>query len=129
MRNLHQLFDWQYIGQIIGGDFAKFCGLLRIYELYVLCSNKAATNSRLLPCQDNFRTRFYEFGFMCGSCLVRKITSGLFSPISSFEDGHTADGICSGHCTIPDLRILPTLQYLINKQEGRVELVSKPPRS
>ena len=34
MRNLHQLFDWQYIGQIICGDFAKFCGLLRIYELY-----------------------------------------------------------------------------------------------
>ena len=33
--NLHQLFDWQYIGQIIGGDFAKFCGLLRIYELYI----------------------------------------------------------------------------------------------
>jgi hypothetical protein len=30
---LHQLFDWQYIGQIIGGDFAKFCGLLKIYEL------------------------------------------------------------------------------------------------
>ena len=26
-------FDWQYIGQIIDGDFAKFCGLLRIYEL------------------------------------------------------------------------------------------------
>ena len=22
-----------YIGQIIGGDFAKFCGFLRIYEL------------------------------------------------------------------------------------------------
>ena len=34
LRNLHQLFDWQYIGQIISGDFAKFCGLLRIYELY-----------------------------------------------------------------------------------------------
>ena len=32
LQNLHQLFDWQYIGQIIGGDFAKFCGLLRIYE-------------------------------------------------------------------------------------------------
>ena len=31
--NPHQLFDMQYIGQIIGGDFAKFCGLLRIYEL------------------------------------------------------------------------------------------------
>ena len=25
MRNLHQLFDWQYIGQIIGGDFALQC--------------------------------------------------------------------------------------------------------
>ena len=24
-----------YIGQIIGGDFANFCGLLRIYELYI----------------------------------------------------------------------------------------------
>ena len=33
LQNLHQLFDWQYIGQIIGGDFAKFCGFLRIYEL------------------------------------------------------------------------------------------------
>ena len=30
MQNLHQLFDWQYIGQIIGGDFAKFCGLRRL---------------------------------------------------------------------------------------------------
>ena len=33
LQNLRQLFDWQYIGQIIGGDFAKFYGLLRIYEL------------------------------------------------------------------------------------------------
>jgi hypothetical protein len=40
LQNLHQLFDWQYIGQTSGGDFAKFCGLLRIYELYmywILC--------------------------------------------------------------------------------------------
>ena len=36
MRNLHQIFDWQYIGQIIGGDFAKYCGLLRIYQLYFI---------------------------------------------------------------------------------------------
>ena len=36
MRNLHQLFvlDLCTASQIIGGDFAKFCGLLRIYELY-----------------------------------------------------------------------------------------------
>ena len=34
MRNLHRRFDWHYIGQIYGGDFAKYCGLLRVYELY-----------------------------------------------------------------------------------------------
>ena len=28
LRNLHRRFD--YIGQIYGEDFAKFCGLLRI---------------------------------------------------------------------------------------------------
>ena len=32
--NLHQLFVLCTASQIIGGDFAKFCGLLRIYELY-----------------------------------------------------------------------------------------------
>ena len=31
--NPHQIFDWQYIGQLIGGDFENFCGLLRIYEV------------------------------------------------------------------------------------------------
>ena len=36
LQNLHQLFDWQYIGQIIGGDFANLHGLLRIYELKLL---------------------------------------------------------------------------------------------
>ena len=32
--NLHLTFGWHYIGQNQGGDFSKFCGLLRIYELY-----------------------------------------------------------------------------------------------
>ena len=32
LRNLHQLFVLCTASQIIGGDFAKFCGLLRIYE-------------------------------------------------------------------------------------------------
>ena len=31
LRNLHQLFDWQYTGKIIVGDFAKFYGLLSVY--------------------------------------------------------------------------------------------------
>ena len=33
LRNLHQIFVLCTVSQIIGGDFAKFCGLLRIYEL------------------------------------------------------------------------------------------------
>ena len=33
LQNLHLTFDWHYIGQNWGEDFAKFCGLLRIYEL------------------------------------------------------------------------------------------------
>ena len=32
---LGEPFDHYYIGQIYGGDFAKFYGLLRIYELYL----------------------------------------------------------------------------------------------
>ena len=34
LRNIHLIFDWHYIGQMIHGYFAKICGLLRIYELY-----------------------------------------------------------------------------------------------
>ena len=29
LQNLHCSFDWHYIGQIYGEDFAKFCGLFR----------------------------------------------------------------------------------------------------
>ena len=34
LRNLHRKFVLCSNGQIYGRDFAKFCGLLRIYELY-----------------------------------------------------------------------------------------------
>ena len=39
-KNLQCIFDRYYIGQIYGGDFAKFCGLLRIYELYIFRLSK-----------------------------------------------------------------------------------------
>ena len=35
MQNLDLPFDWHYIGQKEGRDFAKFCGLRRLYELYM----------------------------------------------------------------------------------------------
>ena len=34
LRNLHLTFDCMYCSQKLGEDFVKFCGLLRIYELY-----------------------------------------------------------------------------------------------
>ena len=34
LQNLHRRFILCSNGQIYDGDFAKFCGLLRIYELY-----------------------------------------------------------------------------------------------
>ena len=34
LRNLHLTFDYITYSQKLGEDFAKFCGLLRIYELY-----------------------------------------------------------------------------------------------
>ena len=56
LRNLHQLFDWQYIGQIIDGYFAKCCGLLRIYELYLW-----------LPSINKSSTDCIQFEFCCFS--------------------------------------------------------------
>ena len=34
LQNLHLTFDCMYCSQKLGEDFAKFCGLLRIFELY-----------------------------------------------------------------------------------------------
>ena len=37
LQNLHRRFVLYSNGQIYGGDFAKLCSLLRIYELYLGC--------------------------------------------------------------------------------------------
>ena len=37
MRNIHRTFVLSSNGRIYGGDFAKLCGILRIYELYHIC--------------------------------------------------------------------------------------------
>ena len=36
LRNLHLTFDYSTYSQKLGEDFATFCGLLRIYELYMI---------------------------------------------------------------------------------------------
>ena len=44
MGNPRRRFDWYYIGQIYGGDLAKFCGLLRIHELYNMDQKRVTLN-------------------------------------------------------------------------------------
>ena len=46
MQNLHFIFDWHYKGQKQVGDIAKFCGLLRMYELYKQKGWKQCSNYR-----------------------------------------------------------------------------------
>ena len=41
---LHRRFVLCCTGQIYGGDFQKFCGLLRIYELYKHLKNSSGYN-------------------------------------------------------------------------------------
>ena len=60
MRNLHRSFDWHYIEQIYGGDFAKFCGLLRIYEPY---------------CPDIYTVEITQTGARLGQKISRCFTS------------------------------------------------------
>ena len=48
LRNLHRRFDRSYIGQIYRRDFAKFCGLLRIYGvIYIFLIKMNSTDQKL----------------------------------------------------------------------------------
>ena len=49
LRYLHRRFDWHYIGQIYGGYFAKICGLLRVYELYLSVQFSRTLFSKVVP--------------------------------------------------------------------------------
>ena len=57
----------------IGGDFAKFCGLLRIYELY----NLAAPTKRPIA----FSTKLYEI-----DQVIRKKTCSQFARSVVFDN-------------------------------------------
>ena len=39
LRNLHQVFDWQYTGQIIGGDFVAFSEYIELYTVDIIGNN------------------------------------------------------------------------------------------
>ena len=50
MRNLHHRFDRYYIGQIYGGCFTKFCGLLRICKLFWIDSSNIISLFQTFHC-------------------------------------------------------------------------------
>ena len=70
LQNLYCRLDRYYIRQIYGGDFAKICGLLRIYELYLML--------RYLLYKENetgeswmFNYVIWNWGsFYCSSCII-----------------------------------------------------------
>ena len=61
MQNLQRRFNCYYIGQIYGGDFAKLCGLLRIYELYKshICSTLFSRSHKFLAPHINELETFF----------------------------------------------------------------------
>ena len=79
LRNLQQLFDWQYTGQIIGRDFAKFCGLLRIYELYCPFFDQAPCFQSEKGNQSTWRKTFAFFLSVDGKMKKKKSFANQFS--------------------------------------------------
>ena len=53
-RNIPLTFDGMYCSQKLGEDFAKFCGLLRIYELYIKSKVRGRFCKILWPSQNKW---------------------------------------------------------------------------
>ena len=73
------------VGQIYGGDFAKICGLLRIYELYQPSSqrNRTAWEPRkisvVVSCTCTVQAQIFH-AFFCGQSFFSSfVKSGTFS--------------------------------------------------
>ena len=68
MQYFHRRFDRYNIGQIYGGDFAKCCGLLRIYEFYKLaCYDVSYTSGSGFK---NHGFRFDIFNFQSSKYII-----------------------------------------------------------
>ena len=52
IRETYRVYVLCTASQIIGGDFAKFCGLLRIYELYVKWNSPSVTQDSIIADQN-----------------------------------------------------------------------------
>ena len=109
MWNLHRRFDCYYLGQIYSGDFAKICGLLRIYELYrrkyifpVHCADILCTGiskwitfcyfSEIVSIviTKQFWVRFSHHSY-CAQCTPDTLTCSIWLIFQLFDE----DGLCA----------------------------------
>ena len=85
MRNLHQLFVLCTASQIIGGDFAKFCGLLRIFNLlWPPNLSPKSTDSELLSYQRKAVKRHVKMSCLTDSCIVFTLKMEFVSKNTTF---------------------------------------------
>ena len=83
LRNLHLTFVLCNASQKWGGDFAKFCGLLRIYELYIDHWNQMfAGQIKVIPW-----FRFY-FGYVLHLFLISMSESNVIQLRFRFRKSH-----------------------------------------
>ena len=77
LRNFQLTFDCMYCSQKLGEDFAKFCGILRIYELYI--------SWKVFDIEHISKLSEHAWGFkaMRKSMLVRKVSKLDQSAISN----------------------------------------------
>ena len=75
MQNLHQKFVLCSSGQIYGRDFAKFCGLLRLYELYDKRKVKISQSFEAFSEYMNFKEILYSKKKTLQLCLILFVVS------------------------------------------------------
>ena len=93
LRNLPLTFDCSTYSQKLGEDFVKFCGLFRIYELYVPLFLDSSTNHNIL-CSGSMTSCLINI-FSVNSCLISVGKNDFCSGNSnSFRFWHLWSGLC-----------------------------------
>ena len=106
LQNLHHRFVLCSNGQIYGGDFAKFCGLLRIYELYKLFS------------RHSWYIAIAHIHFFWSACKARN-----FNPISRVEIAWLVCWWCDGWRSQYSARLVSKI-YIKYKLEIKTSCLS-----
>ena len=97
MRNLHLTFDCMYCSQKLLEDFAKFCGLLRIYELYIRHEGRQVVRNILILLRRKWMLPYFLFPVLQeGSILTFKYVQEQQKMVYS----HSASGAADSSLTL-----------------------------